>query len=337
MVEKLYGVLHGGTTLLSEIEVNPSNELFETLATLPKGARVGVECSPEFFNQSGKERLDQYNAEIPNLYYWEEVIDICNGLDLDVVFLEDFDAYMKTVEKLAELYKNSNGADRNPRVVYRLETEFQYLFEIERERRIFDALAENNPEVAIIGQGHANYLLAHPEEIKGRGISISQILFEELDVDPNILMLVPHALTRVDNNPDIEKKDLLERESLMRRYRAITEGRITEGTKPAYVGTWDLYIPEQGLFELFVNKKEGDQAEGVIEDILGTATFTGSLNDEDIIFRKEYVYDQSLDVVGPGGIIYIGHKRNGRFEGEYETGGNTGKFTLAKDASLALS
>ena len=56
---------------------------------------------------------------------------------------------------------------------------------------------------------------------------------------------------------------------------------------PDYIGTWNLVIPAQGLFEVYLDKKNGGMT-GRIEDTLGTAIFTGVISKKTATFMKKY-------------------------------------------------
>lgn len=69
--------------------------------------------------------------------------------------------------------------------------------------------------------------------------------------------------------------------------------------KPDFVGCWGLEsnLESMGLFLMYIHKKEHAVInekdymliEGGIEDIIGSANFSGRVNDEEIYFQKDYV------------------------------------------------
>jgi len=88
-------------------------------------------------------------------------------------------------------------------------------------------------------------------------------------------------------NPLIDGEIIAEHESIERKYRAIKEGRITDRI-PDFIGTWNTEFPAEGLFEFFIMQREGNIINGTIEDVLGTATLQGTIDNSTIEFRKEY-------------------------------------------------
>jgi hypothetical protein len=245
--------------------------------------------------------------------YWINIEEICKQRDLKVVHLEDFPTYMKYAQKLGEKYnldnellkRNIEFRKHNPysgtkifeeipeiikllRNIYQKQTEADYIFTIEREQKIFDKIAEAQPQVVILGKGHADYVMLKPKEFSSRKIPMGEYRTEERHAprrfgeeignsDEAIYML---------RNPNPDKKELLDRELLKRRYSAITESRILPDKIPDYIGTWDLNIPARGLFEIYLNPK--NKFVGKIEDALGTASFMGEIKEEGLFFTKNY-------------------------------------------------
>lgn len=76
---------------------------------------------------------------------------------------------------------------------------------------------------------------------------------------------------------------------------------ITIRGKPDFVGCWGLEsnLENIGFFLMYIHKKEHEiikgkdfmLIEGSIEDIIGSANFSGRVNEEEIYFQKDYVKD----------------------------------------------
>lgn len=78
---------------------------------------------------------------------------------------------------------------------------------------------------------------------------------------------------RTLNNPGSEEG----RESMYRTERSRREGRITDRA-PDFIGAFKQPIDGRvGIFELFIKTRDGALISGEIEDVFGTALFTGSI------------------------------------------------------------
>lgn len=138
-------------------------------------------------------------------------------------------------------------------------------------------------------------------------------------------------LVKLLNNKETTEQSLDQRLRI-RRFNAIILGRILPTETPAFIGTWDLGSPARGLFEIyldnfiFTEKKSGDEEEvaekikftGKIEDTLGTATVTGTITKEEIVFTKKYCPNKSSKEASRTAVSYIGRFNGIQYEGTYE-------------------
>ena len=105
----------------------------------------------------------------------------------------------------------------------------------------------------------------------------------------------------------------MEFDFLERQIKLVKEGRITDGT-PDYVGTWDM-DPFEGYFEVYVQDTDGENISGVIEDVNGSASFEGKVDESEVGKIKEGLpleitvgaikndkFDAILDYIAPKGI-----------------------------------
>jgi len=344
MVETLYGVMHGKSITVCEVpvigfETTPGKELINELLSLPPNTSVGIEHAPELEKTFEVDGVPK--KTIGNLY-WMEIKKICEQQHLNIVYLEDFPTFKKYVSKQMEkerldeenLEKNAKFRKENPgktteeyeedkevrkisRKAYKAEVEAEYIFTIEREQKILDKIAEYQPQVVILGGKHSGYIALRPKELTSRKISLGRYKTEERPSVPwhEQSEECPSDISRLLQNPLLDKSELLYRELLKRRHRAVTRGRILSRGMPDYIGTWDLVIPSRGLFEIYVDKK--DEIHGRIEDILGTAEFVGRIAENNAIFSKKYIPAKSSDEAAKDFMAYTADGTNGFYLGTF--------------------
>ena len=350
MLEQLYGIEHGkglevAGIRISESSVKPSRELLENLFSLPKGTKVGIEYTPDYtsFQIDGI----SVNSSPTDDWYWKRIIRVCNTKGLDIVYLEDFPTYEKYARKLLEskaldlaieqkwmkdrnFFNTEEGVELQNRF-YIASVEADYIFIIEREEKILDRIAQAQPHTVILGKGHTNYLMQNLEELSNHGISVRKYYEEEVFIAPwSWNVEVPDDRARLKYNPKLNPDFLNFRESLKRKYRAIAEGKILPDGRPSLVGSWDPSCYARGLFEMYVN--EGNFS-GIIEDTLGTATFTGEITDEEVSFEKTYDRQKSGKEAFSDPIFYSGKRIGDHYEGTFQVPADRGKgrrFILRK-------
>lgn len=342
MVETLIGVEHGrglyaeGVRLAQE-EYSPSNELLDKLSTLPKGARIGIEHTPELDSEFS---LDGISIKTPSKY-WVELREACESKGLEVVYLEDFPTYVKFLRKMLEAQSyDSQVMDRMSELIelrpgmtmdegekdeqlrvalgksYRAGVEKDYIFLVERETKILDKIAKEDPLVAVLGNGHANYELVSPLEFLSRGILVGVNLREVRPATPWHWPEGTQLPAYLDKNNKPDRNLALKRELITRKYRALTQGRITTDEIPDFIGTWDLGIPASGIFELFL---DDDGVHGKMEDTLGSASIIVLEHSQTgIIFDKIYHPGASDITADEGRIIFTGELNDGSFRGKFQ-------------------
>lgn len=345
MVERLYGVMHGRSLnvagmRVADFEAKPGSELTKELLTLPPNTSVGIEHTPELettFEIDGVSLATGVNSN-----YWREIERICKSRRLNVIHLEDFETYKKYCQKLLEKkmldeenlekfirfrkdnpdattaeYKETKEAKTIIRKAYRTSIEAEYIFTIEREQKMLDKIVEFQPQVAILGKGHADLLML--KKMTSKKIPLGEYKTEEIIFVPwhEESDGSPSGLSRLNTNPLPDKSELLERELLRRRYRAVTKGRVMAKGNPDYIGTWDLTIPARGLFEIYLDKKNNGMT-GQIEDALGTATLVGVITEKKVIFAKNYKMNKSSSDAERETIAYQGDGSNGLYIGQFK-------------------
>src|SRR3989338_1989232 len=346
---QLYGVTHGGSIdsiySSSELRVDPSRELLDDLAELPKGSLIGVEwfegdtwqqVQEDLINRVFAAGLEEHPFfDHSTSHYWEVLLDNICRLDLQPVFLEDTDVWLCYNQALVDSLKGN----QDELFRFKGESESHYyaklvghneaknrrdlavrkIHEIERDSALLSHLASGNLHAAVVGIAHADYWIAHKERIQQR----SGVIFDSYaKQEPSKSGYPPIVFVR---NAHPNQNILFERESLERAIRLMDYGRVVDGT-PDYVGTWSLYEPSKGYFEMFIRLRNGERVEGVIEDILGTAIFTGVLNASGIQFTKKYVA-ASADAIKEQ-IPYEAKRVGNEFCGVFIIPGMRGPFYL---------
>jgi hypothetical protein len=345
MIENLFGVEHSAMTErfginMGEVKVHPSIGLIKEILAYPPGTSVGLEYSPKF---NRPHMVGDQKVSLPpeHRYYWQELRDVCRMAGHKVVYLEDFATYGGYIKRAIELdslvrrLRQDNSKEEREEIsrAYKLQVEVDYTFKVKRESAILETILAKKPKVVIMGKGHTEYLTQNLEELTNRGIVIGRYQTESIPHSDFFLDFAPSPrVSELDEavtpNPDV----LIERECLKRSYKAVTEGRVTNGHAD-FIGTWDTYIPARGLFEINITES-GSICNGTIEDCLGSATFTGSFDEDKIHFIKTYDTSRSLDDAYKGDIFYRGAKTGNIYRGNFDvvlTDGKIhpgGEFTL---------
>lgn len=285
MVELLYGVNHGGrgrdlsNNFCVDVVVEPASKMINYLHALPSGTKVGIEYHPNIYHppQDALARPDKNTKR-----YWENILGIVIEGGLEPVFIDNPDMYQRYAEKLLQAESKANFStiidDETARSIeedqYRAEVEARHILWIEREIAMVDAIAQTQPDVVIMGRGHTEYLMANKDsQLLPKGIIVG-----DYKADKPIEITIPSSIidrtdvyhriaeTEVVNipNPDL----FPDREMLRRQHNAVIYGRINPDSNPQFVGTWDIWCRQRGLFEMYV-RGEGVFA-GRIEDVYGT-------------------------------------------------------------------
>lgn len=361
-VETLYGVDHGGSSSIAgltqyNVEVYPSNGLISELYALPRGTIVGVETfdPADFSGKSitiGKGKSDAKEYGVAGGSYWDELLNICKETRLNVAYLDDFAIWQSHVEMKHEAKRIMTNHQRSVRRTERLLrpfdpqremkaklaafkalTEANYVFHLDREGMMIENIVKYSPKVVILGSGHGDYMAQVPQEMRQKGIEVTNYKREVVDE-----RMLEWSLFNVEEDRPIRAKleqngtpdpsILAEREAIIRQHRAVNDGRITGSGKPDYIGTWEVGCPPMGLFEVFI---EGDNFEGRIEDTQGTAIFSGEVSKGEVFFAKNYNPENATKFATKRTLFYEGKFKNGQYEGEFSSPDRAyGKFTMRK-------
>jgi len=115
-------------------------------------------------------------------------------------------------------------------------------------------------------------------------------------------------------------------------HNLITNGTITKRERtPDYIGTWGLtkFLPVSGIFEMYIDSKDGEDVQGRIIDSLGDALFLGEISEKSVSFKK--MYDKSIDIAAKSEVIYEGSMTEaGFYKGTYGSRAARGEFVLVK-------
>lgn len=125
------------------------------------------------------------------------------------------------------------------------------------------------------------------------------------------------------------------REHYARCKRTVEEGKVSTDGEPAWTGTFTAEANKpfaEGLFEVYPAHKE--LFVGVIEDVVGTAQFSGTINDNEVFFRKTYMPEATLVEDSFSPLEYRGVRQpSGEYRGRWILEGNrriNGEFVLHK-------
>lgn len=365
-IQKLFGVLPGCSVnwmlLQSEVYLKPSEQLLSELSQLPAGTRVGI----EEFEPSERAKLDDLVIDgLPcmpdegSTRYWQRVAEQCRQSRLEIVHLDDPITWVDAARQEVQVHQLNEKINRRRSAqefdalsaqMYACGVEQQYISWIRRERAIFEKIKAAQPAVVVLSDGFADDLVIRPTD----GISVlsyakeeapnMQVLRREMgfihsDLERYTVKAVAEQLSsRIGPNTLVQNAQpqaavVPEREALERRYRAVKTGRITD-RKPDFIGTWATDIPARGLFELFIVGRAGTHFVGTIEDTIGSATFHGRIDENNINFTK--VYDAATHSIrGPmppckGEVAYTARKSNGKYEGTFHHPTASGSFEMAE-------
>jgi hypothetical protein len=354
MVERLYGVVHGYHThdIFSsrrDYDIIPSRELQKELSQLPKGTRIGIEW---FTDEDLKEVRDHFRkltienelggTSFHSETYWDGVVDLCQGLGHEVVFLEDTEPWKKynqlVVENMVrelnrgELYSDSSETEREYHLKlinwneedWRWSTLIEQVHFLDRDAVLVENIEEQGLEVTICGLGHTESW-------------IQREIFKPQRYAGDVIVQSPFITSKFFENKTSEGPAVFDFEAGKRKVRLLKKEGIVIGRAPDYVGTWNWTEPSKGYFELFIEERNGNKVQGTIEDLLGTATFQGTITNKKIKFVKRYDSENSTPDAIKDHLTYETEvtDENGKFMGFYTGGGIRGKsqftsFSLVK-------
>jgi hypothetical protein len=324
-IESLYGVIPGGQRTGGEqLAILPSKDLYRELISLPRGSKVGIEYTPEFTNGV---IVNDSCVDASGGKYWTRLERVLKGSGMEVVYLEDYETWAKYAQQDTEVHQlrseltckipeiiegESDGKEAMSlaRKLYRATAKRDYLQIVGREKKIVEKIKETSPRAVVLSQGTADFLFSNGES---SGLEFQTYGTEEIFwfVDPTQPAFKPEFLDdgwRKQSHHIDSQRDKLGREFIKRRYNAVQKGRIIDdpANPPMFRGTWDSDIPEQGLFEMYLDPEygayslieNGDSSltipskptviGGKIEDCLGTAVFSARVSGDSITFSKTY-------------------------------------------------
>ncbi len=354
---KLYGVVHGFATVSLSGLHWPSPELLEDLASIPP-TRIGIEAlSRDDWKeirmdlairgmQLPFERMPRYSSGIND--YWESLAAQCTQMGHYVICLDKKEPFLRYNRATVEAIKAVRFArfhDGEPESSYlrrhylfreneqRKQIEARRIHEIERDKIILREIKQQEPKVAVVGLGHADYWMANQKQI----FEQHGILFESYATES----AQPGQRPIFRKNAVPDPRLVYERTSLERAIRLAQKGRITDET-PDFVGTWEIGVnaPSTGYFEMIVQRSDNGKVTGTIEDCIGSAHFEGVLAQEMFCFTK--VYTDSVADAAQGEIEYVAKRTGNEYHGHFSAMGMQVPFYMiaapkAKPIDLALS
>lgn len=346
---KLYGVHHGGGFAFDDfqvgtMEMEPADGILEAIEGLQRSSVVGVEA----LSIEDVEASDLAFRE-EDWQYWQTIVEACEDSGHSVLYLDSAGIHKTAARMRHELaslqgalsegtYKVAPGQERYlAEFQFALSANAQYQFEVAREDYILRKLIELAPDLAVIGQAHADVLMLTPE-LAGQA-AVTEYWRTVLENPPyvdlaRLAFLADRPITVFQNleqsSPD--PSHLREREHATRTYRAATLGRIVMDSEPQWIGSWEPENRPYGLFEV----RAHTDSEGEIDDRLGTAFYhTAEFTEDKIVFIKEYDPKRVLEKhVAKGPVNYEAERisEEGDFEGVWRLDGTQvgGGFTIRR-------
>lgn len=370
-IERLYGVDYGGLAialrglLRTGLDLTPSPQMLKELEELGEGARVGIERL-SYGSESAMMNMRVGGTQQPfdlSSYYLDQLHDHCVASGIKVVYLESQTLlleHMRMRIALSELSKTRPGTEseqvRLGREIYRITTEEEYLYMARRGNAMIAGMVKSAPlDAVVIRNAHAN--LFWQMQNSGR---LEQVAFgsyksdemPELREDDRMLWagFVSSSMfsgrydayrTRPDQDNSLNHDPVLNALypahmlQLERKKKALDEGRITDGD-PDFIGTWDMKLPLYGLFEMTIMSRNGSEVRGVIEDVLGRATFTGTVDCNGAVFVK--LYDTGVPhILGAVQVPteYRASLEGGVYSGSYGHMDQASDFVMARPGAFA--
>ncbi|MFH1585484.1 MAG: hypothetical protein ABIB79_01820 [archaeon] len=253
------------------------------------------------FNENGRNYLPSYDKIHEK--YWRSLEFDCRNLGFEVEFLEDKEtwfmlnrrflkeALIKSAINEKILFRKEGESDidypiklaKCNEVKHKAELFMRELHEIGRDKKLLENIARSGVDLAIVGQGHADFWFGDEEGVKEKyGIEITKYstdLPQEVGFDKGEM--------KFTENANLDPSLLFNRESLEVSLRIIKEGRVVNSRIPDYVGVWDYVEPSEGYFEMFFDPLFKG-TDGAIYDSLGVAIFNGKIERDKVEFIKKY-------------------------------------------------
>jgi len=332
---RLYGVVHcaelGNLFGSRKVQLIPPPQILDDVESTSGVVAIEAlnqemqhEVWMDLWRKSDQAKLRERSPDLTFDTFWDHLEQRADNLH----FLESPPLWFKYNSALVQYLKSHNwftrkGHDSREEAVYheirshKLMTFARYIHEIERDEMLLRKLKEEPPEVAIVGLGHSNHWIIN------NLLPVDSYQTFEMDEEGRVFF---------NPNPTLDNALEMERTCLKRAARLFKKGNFSEH-KPDYVGTWDRIHPLQGYFELFVERREGNNVTGRIEDLLGNANFKGCFGEEHLDFVK--TYQQGTEKAAKNPITYQGGISGEHFLGEFRmSSGSRYPFYMVKAAKV---
>ncbi|VVB81987.1 Uncharacterised protein [uncultured archaeon] len=320
VVQKLFGIRETARVESRNssytITLRPSDGLVKILAGLPKGSLVGIG------DASCWDHMIHDTTPLPCYEYLRNRVN-----NVSFVYLDDLAFFAESREQLnleriktgMKTFKPDSGLDRE---IYECQVNASYADFIAPNAHVLGRIKETEPLVVVVNKPRADLFWFKPEYARLFGVSFNSYSSEELpkfeqdaliNVAENFRFLPANVLSA---EPAKNPKILAYFNSLVRQKKAIDEKRISD-CKPDFMGTFDLSVPERGLFELHVKKRNRTCWEGTIEDAIGSATFVGFFDKKKAEFTRHY--DASAVLLGApfGNIAHRAYREGDKYVGTF--------------------
>ncbi len=328
----------------------PQYSLFKKLEEYDSSLSVGIELA----FRGKKLRIPPITFENQKVFL--DLFGWFKSRGNKIILLEPKESLLKVAElskKIPELEKEleKDGLDEKTKRSLRIDLdksaiESNYMSWIGKENYILQNIIKHRPALVFLGDGHAatfykngdlkkhgikieeywneRYIKRITEEnvwraasLSDRHLTMEHILEDDMEIE----------LKKIESPEQIPNNLYPERTWIERLYKAVKEGRITDG-KCDYIGTWDLDLEHRGLFEVYIEYNFGNVIKGKIFDCLGDAVFSGIVDGDRITFVKEYteVYGNAAKRA----ISYEGALQGEEYVGSLEYNGPQAGFKMKK-------
>src|SRR3989338_7003639 len=356
-IPRLVGVNHGGPNQglfnISEMKTEPSDELIGEIKKLRRGSKIGIEFAEELPIDKIVIDGETIDGTTTGMHYWNAIIEACQRYGKEVCFLGDFDTYkniwtlihreLKIKQRILELGIDSPEAQPLFAERYAAQVLAEHAMVIGQDEALLKNIERYLPRIVIVGDAHANYFAAAQDQ---NGLSVG--CYDREDVDEyNVAIAIydnPDALffglsrtfqNAYKRNAKPNRDFLLLREHITRQHRAVITGRALMNGKPDYIGTWDQEVPAHGLFEVYIDGRNGNEGfHGHVEDAYGQAGVTGHTTEDAISFTKTYSRGAKRLGGASNPIFYVANATPDGYKGSFtfDDGGQmvTKDFTMKK-------
>lgn len=334
----LIGVSHGEIhhTLFASkvVPVSPTEDLLDFLRER-EPSKVALEYLSEEDISLVRRMTDLDYNTFPG--FWNPIIDAIHGHE--IIYLEEPNVWFSHAEAIGKEQEIRRKHERPPweelgsirdtlvavEDVYNARLEVNRIHLLERDKVLLRNIGRHQPDIVIAGKGHTDYWKLNPAALAKNDVS-----FHEYSTDHALgtgrvfeMCAQPDPCTAYDFT------------SLRKALRLKEKGSFSDEA-PDYVGVWDIAQPSRGYFELFLNQGAdvndiGSLVSGRIEDVLGSATFSGRVQPSGIHFVKNY-RERTTEALSSPVVFEASDGGNMWQQGTYRGSGGEGPYYMVRSS-----